>query len=95
VSSATSRIDRSVSFFGGEQEAVTQIRYFGFDRDLFKKALGVVKAGSVFRFEKINVGFIHHIGRDMHRLQLLTRYKDLDRLPAGFSWPENGKGGVQ
>ncbi len=81
VRSATFRIGESISFFGGEQEAVTQMRYFGFGRVLFRKSLEAIKGGSYFRFENINMGFVHHISRDMKRLQLLTASRDLNRLP--------------
>ncbi|WP_457575687.1 ABC transporter substrate-binding protein [Desulfomarina sp.] len=94
VRSATFRIAGSISFYGGEQEAVTQMKYFGFDRDLFRKSLEAIKGGSYFRFENINMGFVQHIGRDMHRLQLLTVPRDLNRLSVEILQPDRGEGRV-
>lgn len=91
VKSATVRIAGSISVFGGEQEAITQMRYFGFDRDLFRKSLEAIKEGSYFRFENIDMGFVHHISRDMHRLQLLTVLKDFNRLPVEILQPDKGE----
>ncbi len=94
VKSATFRIAESLSFFGGEQEAVTQMRYFGFDRDLFRKSLKAIREGSSFRFENTSMNFVHHISRDMQRLQLLAVPGDLNRLPVQILQPDKGEGHV-